>query len=79
MDPRVRRSPSPGQPLQQGYQLEDNPYGVRQSQQLDYPPPMAPGLTPSPGPAMGRYTPSDQLQLNAPVRLSWPHYLESFC
>ncbi|ROT37472.1 chitin synthase [Sodiomyces alkalinus F11] len=57
MDPRVRRSPSPGQPIQQGYQLEDNPYG-RQPQHLDYP-----QMGPSPGP--GRFTPSDQLQLNA--------------
>lgn len=26
MDPRYHRTPSPGQPLQHGYQLEDNPF-----------------------------------------------------
>ncbi|KAH7358183.1 chitin synthase [Plectosphaerella cucumerina] len=57
----MRRSPSPGQPYQQGYQLEDNPYG--QPSHLDYPTPNAPGLAPSPG--VGRYASSDQLQLNA--------------
>jgi len=30
---RVRRSPSPGHPLQHGYQLEDHPYGYSHSQQ----------------------------------------------
>ncbi|CRK17230.1 hypothetical protein BN1723_002387 [Verticillium longisporum] len=56
---RVRRSPSPGHPMQQGYQLDDRPYG--RPEQLDYP-----QTGPSPGSVPGRYgTPSDQLQLNA--------------
>jgi chitin synthase len=71
MDPRMRRSPSPGQPYQQGYQLEDNPYG--QPSHLDYPTPNAPGLAPSPG--VGRYASSDQLQLNAAVSFPCPPLL----
>ncbi|CRK39802.1 hypothetical protein BN1708_008028, partial [Verticillium longisporum] len=56
---RVRRSPPPGHPMQQGYQLDDRPYG--RPEQLDYP-----QTGPSPGAVPGRYgTPSDQLQLNA--------------
>ncbi|KAH8602247.1 chitin synthase 2 [Bisporella sp. PMI_857] len=49
MDNRPGRSPSPGQPLQQGYQLEDGPYSRQQNLEI----PMGPGR-------MG--TPSDRLQ-----------------
>ncbi|KAK0636304.1 chitin synthase 3 [Bombardia bombarda] len=54
MDNRAHRTPSPGHPLQQGYHLEDNPYGYAQQphqQQLDIPA----------GP--GRYSPGDALQM----------------
>ncbi|KAJ9156191.1 Chitin synthase 3 [Pleurostoma richardsiae] len=51
MDNRVHRTPSPGHPLQQGYQLEDNPYGRQQPHNLDVP--MGPG----------RYSPGDSLQM----------------
>ncbi|KAI1778564.1 glycosyltransferase family 2 protein [Hypoxylon cercidicola] len=53
MDNRMGRTPSPGHPLQHGYQLEDVPYGHH---------PMPGNLDPA-GP--GRYTPSDHLPLNA--------------
>ncbi|KAK0754650.1 glycosyltransferase family 2 protein [Schizothecium vesticola] len=51
MNSQVHRTPSPGHPLQHGYQLEENPYG-RSQQGLDIPP----------GPA-GRYSPGDSLQM----------------
>ncbi|KAL3963199.1 hypothetical protein ACCO45_000203 [Purpureocillium lilacinum] len=48
------RTPSPGHPLQQGYQLEENPYNQQQR------------LTPGPQGQYQRYgTPSDQLDINA--------------
>ncbi|KAI2606209.1 chitin synthase I [Hypoxylon fragiforme] len=52
---RIGRTPSPGQPLQHGYQLDDVPYGhhATPASNLDIPG----------GP--GRYTPSDVLPLNA--------------
>ncbi|KAI1087500.1 glycosyltransferase family 2 protein [Rostrohypoxylon terebratum] len=52
---RIGRTPSPGHPLQYGYQLDDVPYGHHQAPvgNLDIPA----------GP--GRYTPSDHLPLNA--------------
>lgn len=54
MDPRMHRNPSPGHPLQHGYQLDDNPYGSHQNLQM----PMGPD----------RYdTPSDVLPMNNPV------------
>lgn len=58
------RTPSPGDPLQHGYQLDDNPYGHHQASQsrLDMPAP--------PDHRFG--TPSDQLNLNAPVSPSCP-------
>lgn len=49
-----QRTPSPGHPLQHGYQLDDIPYGQA-------PPPS--NLDVPGGP--GRYTPSDHLSLNA--------------
>ena len=56
MDPRMHRTPSPGHPLQHGYQLDDNPYGSRQNLQM----PM--------GPSPNRYdSPSDRLPMNNPV------------
>ncbi|OAR00474.1 hypothetical protein LLEC1_07659 [Akanthomyces lecanii] len=60
MDPRraqppPRRTPSPGHPLQQGYQLDDQPYG-----QHHYDLPATPGGHPQ------RFgTPSDQLNIHA--------------
>ena len=58
MDRRAHRTPSPGHPLQHGYQLDDRPYG---QQNLDIPM--------GPGPA--RYgTPSDQLHIHAAVSAS---------
>ncbi|KAM7191864.1 chitin synthase 3 [Naviculisporaceae sp. PSN 640] len=52
MDNRPHRVPSPGHPLQQGYQLDDNPYNNYQ-QPLDIPT----------GPQPGRYSPGDSLQM----------------
>jgi len=53
MDNRAHRTPSPGHPLQHGYQLEDNPYSR---------PPPPPGNLDIPmGP--GRYSPGDSLQM----------------
>lgn len=49
----MHRTPSPGHPLQHGYQLDDHPYG-RSQQQLDIPMP----------PAAGRYSPGDSLHIN---------------
>ncbi|KAK6839329.1 chitin synthase I [Apiospora arundinis] len=52
------RTPSPGHPLQHGYQLDDVPYGQAppySHSNLDLPPAGGPG----------RYTPSDRLPLNA--------------
>jgi chitin synthase len=62
MQSRPGRSPSPGHPLQQGYQLEDSsPYG-------------RPGGSPGPGRhnleipmGPGRHNPSDQLQAQPTV------------
>ncbi|KAK7753987.1 Chitin synthase, class 2 [Diatrype stigma] len=52
---RMHRTPSPGQPLQHGYQLDDVPYG-------QHPTPVS-NLDMPAGP--GTYTPSDVLPLNA--------------
>ncbi|KAI0383303.1 glycosyltransferase family 2 protein [Hypomontagnella monticulosa] len=52
---RIGRTPSPGHPLQHGYQLDDVPYGHH--------PAAASNLDIPAGP--GRYTPSDRLPLNA--------------
>ncbi|KAI0847379.1 glycosyltransferase family 2 protein [Daldinia vernicosa] len=52
---RIGRTPSPGHPLQHGYQLDDVPYG-------NHPAP-ASNLDIPAGP--GRFTPSDRLPLNA--------------
>ncbi|CAN8105835.1 unnamed protein product [Discula destructiva] len=38
MDPRAHRTPSPGHPLQQGYQLEDNPFNHHHPSSVDIPP-----------------------------------------
>ncbi|XXH04168.1 hypothetical protein Hte_010581 [Hypoxylon texense] len=54
MDNRIGRTPSPGHPLQHGYQLDDVPYGHH---------PASVGSFDPAGP--GRYTPSDRLPLNA--------------
>ncbi|ROV93757.1 hypothetical protein VSDG_06983 [Cytospora chrysosperma] len=54
MDPRAHRTPSPGHPLQHGYQLDDHPYS-QHPEQLQMP--MGP-------PAIGRtYSPADTLQM----------------
>ena len=59
MDPhrgQAYRTPSPGHPLQQGYQLEENPYNQQQR------------LTPAlPAQHQRLGTPSDHLNLNAAV------------
>ncbi|KAI2638754.1 glycosyltransferase family 2 protein [Hypomontagnella submonticulosa] len=52
---RIGRTPSPGHPLQHGYQLDDVPYGHH--------PAAASNLDIPAGP--GSYTPSDRLPLNA--------------
>lgn len=56
MDPRAHRTPSPGHPLQHGYQLDDNPY------QHPLPPAgmshMGPGRT---------YSPADSLHMQTAV------------
>ncbi|KAJ4420562.1 Chitin synthase, class 2 [Neurospora sp. IMI 360204] len=52
MDPRIHREPSPGHPIQPGYQLEDNPYHHQQG--FDIPA----------GP--GRYSPGDALHIQTP-------------
>ncbi|KAI0472823.1 glycosyltransferase family 2 protein [Xylariaceae sp. FL0804] len=54
------RTPSPGHPLQHGYQLDDVPYGAHgpQHSNLDMPS------------AAGRYTPGDRLPLNAATSAS---------
>ncbi|KAK1780808.1 chitin synthase-domain-containing protein [Copromyces sp. CBS 386.78] len=52
MDPRMQRAPSPGHPIQPGYQLEDNPYHHQQG--FDIPA----------GP--GRYSPGDALNIHTP-------------
>ncbi|RYP47906.1 hypothetical protein DL768_006122 [Monosporascus sp. mg162] len=57
-NPRMHRTPSPGNPLQQGYSMDDLQYG-------QHPPP--PGHLDMPArPGPGTYTPSDILPLNAP-------------
>lgn len=38
MDPRAHRTPSPGHPLQQGYQLDDNPYNHHHPSSVTIPP-----------------------------------------
>lgn len=55
MDNRAYRTPSPGHPLQQGYQLDDNPYSRPPPGNLDVP--MGPG----------RYSPGDALQMQTAV------------
>ncbi|KAI2473120.1 glycosyltransferase family 2 protein [Annulohypoxylon bovei var. microspora] len=52
---RVGRTPSPGHPLQHGYQLDDVPYGHHPASATNLDIPAGPG----------RYTPSDTLPLNA--------------
>ncbi|KAF6801212.1 chitin synthase a [Colletotrichum musicola] len=68
MDPRYHRTPSPGQPAQHGYQLEDNPFNnaqYQQSQQSHLDDPYARQNLDIPV-APGRFgTPSDHLQLNS--------------
>ncbi|KAL8338184.1 hypothetical protein RB601_006539 [Gaeumannomyces tritici] len=59
--PPPHRTPSPGNPMQHGYQLDDNPYG-RQGNASNLDIPMGPG----------RYTPSDQLQLHTAVSCAIP-------
>ncbi|KAI5858243.1 glycosyltransferase family 2 protein [Durotheca rogersii] len=54
---RIGRTPSPGHPMQQGYQLDDAPY--------HHHPTSASNLDIPAGPGPGRYTPSDNLPLNA--------------
>lgn len=54
MDNRAHRTPSPGHPLQHGYQLDDNPYGRPQGN-LDIPM----------GPSPGRFSPGDSLHIHA--------------
>lgn len=49
------RTPSPGHPLQHGYQLDDNPYGQPNNPHLDIP--MGPG----------RYSPGDSLHMQTAV------------
>lgn len=59
MDPRAHRTPSPGNPLQHGYQLDDNPHGnFPPSQGLD---------VQSPGMNQGRFSPGDALQMQMAV------------
>ncbi|KAK3326377.1 chitin synthase 3 [Apodospora peruviana] len=57
MDNRVRpgpgRTPSPGHPLHQGYQLDDNPYNYNVQQPLEIPS----------GPSPGRFSPGDSLHM----------------
>ncbi len=53
MDNRMHRTPSPGHPMQHGYQLDDNPYGHPQ-QTLDIP--AGPGRVPSPGDSLHMQT-----------------------
>lgn len=56
MDPRAHRTPSPGHPLQHGYQLDDNPYGQNPSASHLQMPLGPPGL--------GRtYSPADSLHM----------------
>ncbi|KAK8071248.1 chitin synthase I [Apiospora hydei] len=54
----MHRTPSPGHPLQHGYQLDDVPYGQP-------PPPSHSALDLPPAGGPGRYTPSDRLPLNS--------------
>ncbi|KAK2003250.1 chitin synthase 3 [Colletotrichum falcatum] len=71
MDPRYHRTPSPGQPLQHGYQLEENPFNNAYqppAQHVDdhYGRPSPhPQLDVPMGPPARYGTPSDQLPLNA--------------
>ena len=60
MDPHAHRTPSPGHPLQHGYQLDDNPYGQNPSaSHLQMP------LGP---PGIGRtYSPADSLHMQTAV------------
>ncbi|RYP16039.1 hypothetical protein DL765_005355 [Monosporascus sp. GIB2] len=58
-DPRMHRTPSPGNPLHQGYSMDDLQYG-----QHPPPPPGHLDMPARPGP--GTYTPRDILPLNAP-------------
>ncbi len=61
MDNRAHRTPSPGHPLQHGYQLEDNPY----SRPPPMPMPMPQNLEIPMGP--GRYSPGDSLHMQTAV------------
>lgn len=69
MDPRAHpdyRTPSPGHPLQQGYQLDEHPYGQHQQHNAFDAPPV-PGQHPQ------RYgTPSDHLNIHTPVSYQLP-------
>ncbi|KAH8893355.1 glycosyltransferase family 2 protein [Thozetella sp. PMI_491] len=55
MDNRMHRTPSPGHPLQHGYQLDDNPYGHSQGN-LEIPMGPGPGRVPSPGDSLHMQT-----------------------
>ncbi|KJR84569.1 chitin synthase [Sporothrix schenckii 1099-18] len=55
MDPRSHRTPSPGNPLQHGYQLDDNPHGRH---------PMGQNLDVQSVPSMGRFSPGDSLDMH---------------
>jgi chitin synthase len=59
-----RRTPSPGHPLQHGYQLDDVPYGQHPAQQPSPYSAQSHSNLDIPSSA-GRYTPSDVLPLNA--------------
>ncbi len=58
MDPRAHRTPSPGNPLQHGYQLDDNPHGRT---------PLGSTLDVH-NAQMGRYSPGDSLHIQQAVR-----------
>lgn len=55
MNPNAHRTPSPGHPLQYGYQLDDNPY-----QHADMPVSHD-----------GRYTPADSIEMHQAVGTVW--------
>lgn len=68
MDPRAHRTPSPGHPLQHGYQLDDNPYGQHINPSYSEMP-MGPGMAPPPPGRFG--TPADSLHMQTAVSNIW--------